>query len=157
MYGCWHEAEIIAAPTAIFKRFGLKKNWRDDRNSSSESKVTAVYEEKYADHENFDNIMRDGGWNLGTNGTPEVRRLITEDRVRPDGRKGRWNPSLLFLVHGLRLFTRGQAQALSINFGANALKRKSSMVWIQSTRNALCTTKHNTHGETGRYGAPGRH
>ena len=50
----------------------------------------------------------------------EVRRLITVDKVRPDGRALdeirpiECDTSLLPRVHGSGLFTRGQTQALSI-------------------------------------------
>ncbi|THF81218.1 polyribonucleotide nucleotidyltransferase [Cohnella fermenti] len=50
----------------------------------------------------------------------EVRRLITHDKVRPDGRKPSeirpisGDVSLLPRTHGSGLFTRGQTQALSI-------------------------------------------
>lgn len=50
----------------------------------------------------------------------EVRRLITHDKVRPDGRKLNeirpieCDTSLLPRTHGSGLFTRGQTQALSI-------------------------------------------
>ncbi|MCA1320878.1 polyribonucleotide nucleotidyltransferase [Bacillus tianshenii] len=50
----------------------------------------------------------------------EVRRLITEDKVRPDGRKSdeirplSSEVGLLPRTHGSGLFTRGQTQALSI-------------------------------------------
>jgi len=50
----------------------------------------------------------------------EVRRLITEDKVRPDGRKvDEIRPlssrvDVLERVHGSALFTRGQTQALSV-------------------------------------------
>ena len=49
--------------------------------------VTAVYEEKYADHERGDRIMRDVAEILEQMEHRRVRRLITEDKVRPDGRK----------------------------------------------------------------------
>ena len=82
----------------------------------------------------------------------EVRRLITEDKVRPDGRKvDEIRPldavvDFLPRVHGSGLFTRGQTQALSVLTLAPMGETQSSMVWIQSTRNALCTiiTSHNT-------------
>ena len=50
----------------------------------------------------------------------EVRRLITEDKIRPDGRRvDEIRPlssevGLLPRTHGSGLFTRGQTQALSI-------------------------------------------
>ena len=49
----------------------------------------------------------------------EVRRLITEDKVRPDGRKiNEIRPldaqvDLLPRVHGSAMFTRGQTQVIS--------------------------------------------
>ena len=53
----------------------------------------------------------------------EVRRLITEDKVRPDGRKiDEIRPlsseigDLLPRTHGSGLFTRGQTQALVLYF-----------------------------------------
>ena len=54
----------------------------------------------------------------------EVRRLIIEDKIRPDGRKideiRPLDAEIDFLpkVHGSGLFTRGQTQALSVfDFG----------------------------------------
>ena len=75
-----------------------------------------------------------------------MRRLITEDKVRPDGRKvDEIRPldavvDFLPRVHGSGLFTRGQTQALSILPWLQWVKLKSLMAWTQSTRNALCTT-----------------
>ncbi len=50
----------------------------------------------------------------------EVRRLITVEKIRPDGRKGdeirplASEVGILSRTHGSGLFTRGQTQALSI-------------------------------------------
>ena len=50
----------------------------------------------------------------------EVRRLITEEKIRPDGRKAdeirplSSEVGILPRTHGSGLFTRGQTQALSI-------------------------------------------
>ena len=82
----------------------------------------------------------------------EVRRLITEDKVRPDGRKvDEIRPldaqvDYLPRVHGSGLFTRGQTQALSVLTLAPMGEAQTIDVWIQNTRNALCTTitSHNT-------------
>ncbi len=71
-------------------------------------------------HEEFDRIMRDVVEIFEQMEHAEVRRLITEDKVRPDGRKvDKIRPLMRLLtlfpaVHGLSgLFTRGQTQALS--------------------------------------------
>ena len=66
---------------------------REAATQAVKDQVTAVYEEKYADHEEFDRIMRDVAEILEQMEHAEVRRLITEDKVRPDGRKVDENPS----------------------------------------------------------------
>ena len=125
---------------------------REAATQAVKDQVTAVYEEKYADHEEFDRIMRDVAEILEQMEHAEVRRLITEDKVRPDGRKvDEIRPleavvDFVPRVHGSGLFTRGQTQALSTLTLAPMGETQLSMVWIQSTRNALCTTitSHNT-------------
>ena len=93
---------------------------REAATQAVKDQVTAVYEEKYADHEEFDRIMRDVAEILEQMEHAEVRRLITEDKVRPDGRKvDEIRPldavvDFLPRVHGSGLFTRGQTQALSV-------------------------------------------
>ena len=78
------------------------------------------------DHEEFDRIMRDVAEILEQMEHAEVRRLITEDKVRPDGRKvDEIRPldavvDFLPRVHGSGLFTRGQTQgSFILTFGAN--------------------------------------
>ncbi|TGU70399.1 polyribonucleotide nucleotidyltransferase, partial [Mesorhizobium sp. M00.F.Ca.ET.186.01.1.1] len=57
---------------------------------------------------------------LGNIVKDEVRRLITEEKVRPDGRAlGEIRPlssetGILSRTHGSAMFTRGQTQALSV-------------------------------------------
>ena len=65
----------------------------------------------------------------------EVRRLITEDKVRPDGRKvDEIRPldavvDFLPRVHGSGLFTRGQnSGSFSFDLGSDGRKLKSLMV-----------------------------
>ena len=57
---------------------------REAATQAVKDQVTAVYEEKYADHEEFDRIMRDVAEILEQMEHAEVRRLITEDKVRPE-------------------------------------------------------------------------
>ncbi|CDR30988.1 Polyribonucleotide nucleotidyltransferase [Acholeplasma oculi] len=98
--------------------------------------------------------------------TKEVRRLITEDKVRPDGRKVDEIRDLssridvLPRTHGSALFTRGQTQALGVvtlgSLGENQI--------IDGLETVEVTKRFMLHynfppfsvGETGRYGAPGR-
>jgi len=96
----------------------------------------------------------------------EVRRLITVDKVRPDGRKvDEIRPlssrvDILPRTHGSALFTRGQTQALGVvtlgSLGENQI--------IDGLEEAEVSKRFMLHynfppfsvGETGRYGAPGR-
>ncbi|MBS4749669.1 polyribonucleotide nucleotidyltransferase [Carnobacteriaceae bacterium zg-ZUI78] len=77
------------------------------------------FEEKYAEHEEIERIAKEIRQIVYDLEKDEVRRLITEDKVRPDGRKiDEIRPlssevALLPRVHGSGLFTRGQTQALT--------------------------------------------
>ena len=95
----------------------------------------------------------------------EVRRLITDEKVRPDGRKiDEIRPlssrvDLLPRTHGSALFTRGQTQALSIcTLGALNEHQMLDGLEVEETKRFI----HHYNfppfsvGETGRYGAPGR-
>ncbi|WP_064093666.1 polyribonucleotide nucleotidyltransferase [Rossellomorea aquimaris] len=78
--------------------------------------ITHFEEEKEADDDSLKQVKKV----LDKLVKNEVRRLITEDKVRPDGRKvDEIRPlssevGLLPRTHGSGLFTRGQTQALSI-------------------------------------------
>ncbi|MGE7928518.1 polyribonucleotide nucleotidyltransferase [Lysinibacillus xylanilyticus] len=93
-----------------------EKHARDEAIQEVKARVIASYEEQEADEVTMkqvytilDKMVKD-----------EVRRQITEDKVRPDGRKlDEIRPlssetGLLQRTHGSGLFTRGQTQALSI-------------------------------------------
>ncbi len=95
----------------------------------------------------------------------EVRRLITDEKVRPDGRQiDEIRPlssrvDLLPRTHGSALFTRGQTQALSIcTLGALNAHQMLDGLEVEETKRFM----HHYNfppfsvGETGRYGAPGR-
>ncbi|MGM0851502.1 MAG: polyribonucleotide nucleotidyltransferase [Bacillota bacterium] len=94
-----------------------EKHAREDAIKAVKNKVMAVYEEeKEADEATLKQVKKV----LDKLVKNEVRRLITEDKVRPDGRKvDEIRPlssevGLLPRTHGSGLFTRGQTQALSI-------------------------------------------
>ncbi|HEQ7447571.1 TPA: polyribonucleotide nucleotidyltransferase, partial [Streptococcus pyogenes] len=96
------------------------KKAREAATEAVKEMVKAEYEERYAEDENLATIMRDVAEILEQMEHAEVRRLITEDKIRPDGRKiDEIRPldavvDFLPKVHGSGLFTRGQTQALSI-------------------------------------------
>lgn len=141
-----------------------------DREAATErvkDRVKAEYEEKYGNHEAFERIMRDVSEILEGMEHTEVRRLITEEKIRPDGRKVDEIRSLEAeidftpntITHGSGLFTRGQTQALStltlapmgeaqVIDGLDLEYKKRFMHHYNFPQYSV--------GETGRYGAPGR-
>lgn len=92
------------------------KQARDEAISAVKSKVVEQFEAEEAD----DETMKQVNGILDQMVKEEVRRLITEDKIRPDGRKlDEIRPlssevGVLQRTHGSGLFTRGQTQALSI-------------------------------------------
>ena len=91
--------------------------------------------------------------------------LITEDKVRPDGRKvDEIRPldavvDFLPRVHGSGLFTRGQTQALSVLTLA-PMGRNPNYRWFDPEYKKRFMHHYNLPSilcrGTGRYGAPGR-
>ncbi|MGX6979941.1 polyribonucleotide nucleotidyltransferase [Vagococcus elongatus] len=81
--------------------------------------IKAVYEEKFADNVELAKKMKEVSQIAEDLEKDEVRRLITKEKVRPDGRQiDEIRPlaaevGLLPRVHGSGLFTRGQTQAMS--------------------------------------------
>ncbi|WP_423216985.1 polyribonucleotide nucleotidyltransferase [Streptococcus equinus] len=161
------QAEIIAAYNADLQKAVQveEKKAREAATEAVKEEVTAVYEERYADDENYEIIMRDVAEILEQMEHAEVRRLITEDKIRPDGRRvdeiRPLDAEIDFLpkVHGSGLFTRGQTQALSVLTlapmgetqivdGLGAEYKKRFLHHYNFPQFSV--------GETGRYGAPGR-
>lgn len=94
-----------------------EKHAREDAIKEVKNKVLSVFEER----ENIDDdTIKQVKKILDKMVKEEVRRLITEDKVRPDGRKvDEIRPlssevGILPRTHGSGLFTRGQTQALSV-------------------------------------------
>ncbi|MFA6796937.1 MAG: polyribonucleotide nucleotidyltransferase [Bacilli bacterium] len=95
----------------------------------------------------------------------EVRRLITEDKVRPDGRKVDEvraldaQVDLLPRVHGSAMFTRGQTQVISVTT-LGALSESQILDDLDGSDNKTWMHHYNfppySVGEVGRMGTPGR-
>ena len=95
----------------------------------------------------------------------EFRRLVTVDKVRPDGRKlDEIRPlssrvDVLPRTHGSALFTRGQTQSLSVTT-LGSLGEHQIIDGLGEEDNKRFMLHYNfpafSVGETGRYGAPGR-
>ncbi|EOS56958.1 MULTISPECIES: polyribonucleotide nucleotidyltransferase [Paenibacillus] len=94
-----------------------EKHARQDAIDAINDETVAHFEEKYIE---TPELLADVKEVLHDIVKEEVRRLITHEKVRPDGRKlDEIRPiecdiSLLPRTHGSGLFTRGQTQALSI-------------------------------------------
>ncbi|ERK58926.1 polyribonucleotide nucleotidyltransferase [Gemella bergeri ATCC 700627] len=95
------------------------KQERDEAISSVKEKVTAIFEERVSDEDELD-IVKEAKLSLDKIVKDEVRREITEDKVRPDGRAlTEIRPlasriDVLPRTHGSALFTRGQTQSLGV-------------------------------------------
>ncbi|MFA9414291.1 polyribonucleotide nucleotidyltransferase [Streptococcus sp. E29BA] len=161
------QAEIIAAYNADLQAAVQveEKLAREDATNAVRERVTAVYAERYADHEDYDRIMRDVAEILELMEHAEVRRLITEDKIRPDGRRvdeiRPLDAEVDFLpqVHGSGLFTRGQTQALSVLTLA-PMGETQIVDGLEPEYKKRFLHHYNfpqySVGSTGRYGAPGR-
>ncbi|NLC47975.1 MAG: polyribonucleotide nucleotidyltransferase [Tenericutes bacterium] len=95
----------------------------------------------------------------------EVRRLITNENIRPDGRdmdeirELSASVDLLPRTHGSALFTRGQTQALAITtLGAQGEEQILDGLGLEDSKRFMFHYNFPAFsvGETGRYGAPGR-
>ncbi|MGT2896338.1 polyribonucleotide nucleotidyltransferase [Streptococcus entericus] len=161
------QAEIVAAYNADLQAAVQveEKLAREDATNAVRERVTAVYAERYADHEDYDRIMRDVAEILELMEHAEVRRLITEDKIRPDGRRvdeiRPLDAEVDFLpqVHGSGLFTRGQTQALSVLTLA-PMGETQIVDGLEPEYKKRFLHHYNfpqySVGSTGRYGAPGR-
>ena len=94
----------------------VDKQEREENITAVKKRIVEAYEAEEAD----DATMKQVKSILDKMVKDEVRRLITEDKIRPDGRKQdeirplSSETDLLPRTHGSALFTRGQTQALSI-------------------------------------------
>ena len=139
---------------------------RQDAIDAIEDEILDDYDTRsYPDEKTHQKVMHMVNETLEILVANEVRRLITEEKIRPDGRKvDEIRPldaqiDLLPRVHGSAMFTRGQTQVISIT----TLGAKSDEQIIDNLTPE--ETKHWMHhynfppysvGEVGRMGSPGR-
>ena len=123
------------------------------------------FTKRYENDENIDNILKDVSKIVDNIEASEVRRLITEEKIRPDGRAmDEIRPlsaevDLLARTHGSALFTRGQTQVLSVTtLGALGEHQILDGLGIEDEKRFMHHYNFPAFsvGETGRYGAPGR-
>ena len=138
---------------------------REAATQAVKEEVLTSYQERFAEDEDKETILRDVVEILEQMEHAEVRRLITEDKVRPDGRRvdeiRPLDAEIDFLpkVHGSGLFTRGQTQALSVLTLA-PMSDTQLIDGLDPEYKKRFLHHYNfpqySVGETGRYGAPGR-
>ncbi len=119
----------------------------------------------HLDKEAFEAIEKEAKQIMDKIVKTEFRRLIVEEKLRPDGRGlddiRQLTSKVDFLerTHGSALFTRGQTQALSITT-LGALGEHQIVDGLGDTDNKRFMLHYNfppySVGETGRYGPPGR-
>lgn len=138
---------------------------REAATKAVKEEVLASYQERFAEDEDKETILRDVVEILEQMEHAEVRRLITEDKIRPDGRRvdeiRPLDAEIDFLpnVHGSGLFTRGQTQSLSVLTLA-PMSDTQLVDGLDPEYKKRFLHHYNfpqySVGETGRYGAPGR-
>ncbi len=123
------------------------------------------YTENHADSETLEDELKQVKKIADNIEAAEVRRLITEEKVRPDGRDMTeirplsGSVDLLPRTHGSALFTRGQTQALAITtLGAIGEHQILDGLGLENEKRFMLHYNFPAFsvGETGRYGSPGR-
>ncbi|WP_345240036.1 polyribonucleotide nucleotidyltransferase [Pontibacillus salipaludis] len=138
-----------------------EKHARDEAITEVKNNVVAEYEEAEAESEKISQVKSV----LDKIVKEEVRRLITKEKVRPDGRKpDEIRPlssrvGVLPRTHGSGLFTRGQTQALSIcTLGALGDVQILDGLDLEESKRFMhhYNFPHFSVGETGPMRGPGR-
>ncbi|RAN51225.1 polyribonucleotide nucleotidyltransferase [Dolosigranulum pigrum] len=165
------DADLKAAIEAEYSEQMITAVQNPDKMTRAEQvetltdEIVATYEEKFADDDELDSIMKDVKQIVKDMEKAEVRRLITEDKVRPDGRDLHeirdLDSEVAYLprAHGSGLFTRGQTQALSV-LTLGPLAEHQVIDGLSSEEEKRFIHHYNfpsySVGETGRPKSPGR-
>ena len=123
------------------------------------------FESVYEDRENKDELIKQVSKVVNNIEGEEVRRLITDKKIRPDGRKMDEIRDLyagidiLPRTHGSALFSRGETQVLATTtLGALGEHQILDGLGIEDTKRFMLhyNFPQFSVGEVGRYGSPGR-
>ena len=123
------------------------------------------FKEVYADNEELDKKIAQVSKVLVSIEAGEVRRLITDEHIRPDGRKMdeirslHAEVDLLVRTHGSALFSRGETQVLATTtLGAIGEHQILNGLGIEDSKRFMLhyNFPQFSVGEVGRYGSPGR-
>ena len=128
-------------------------------------KTIEHFKEVYAEDEEIDKKIANVSKVLVSIEAGEVRRLITDEHIRPDGRKMDEIRSLyagvdiLARTHGSALFSRGETQVLATTtLGAIGEHQILDGLGIEDSKRFMLhyNFPQFSVGEVGRYGSPGR-
>ena len=139
---------------------------RQDAVDAIKNEIIDDYDtRKYDDEKTHQKVMHMVNETLEALVAKEVRRLITDEKIRPDGRKvDEIRPldaqiDLLPRTHGSAMFTRGQTQVIAVTtLGAKSDEQIIDNLTDEDTRHWM----HHYNfppfsvGEVGRMGSPGR-
>lgn len=166
-----HDEQIIEEVQQAYREPMLQaikvqeKLAREEAIAAVMEEVREKYETEYADHEDLESIIKSVNEATQRLEKEEMRKLITIDRVRPDGRQvDEIRPlalrvGILPRTHGSGLFTRGQTQALTVATLA-PLGEYQVIDGLGVEEGKRFIHHYNfppySVGETGRMGSPGR-
>mgnify|MGYP004480589187 FL=1 len=138
---------------------------RQEKIDELKEEVRDIFKDMYKEEENLDSIINEVNEVLEKIEYEEIRRLITEEKIRPDGRRiDEIRPldsqvDILPRTHGSALFTRGQTQVLSVTT-LGSIGEYQILDGLSDEEGKRFMHHYNfpqfSVGETGRYGAPGR-
>ncbi len=154
------EARLVKA-ISIFDKLE-----RQDAIDAIENEIIDDYDtRKYADEKEHQKAVHMVKETLEKLVAKEVRRLITDEKIRPDGRKvDEIRPldaqvDLLPRTHGSAMFTRGQTQVIAVTtLGAKSDEQIIDNLTDEETRHWMHHYNFPPYsvGEVGRMGSPGR-
>lgn len=154
------EARLVKA-ISIFDKLE-----RQDAIDAIENEIIDDYDSrKYEDEKTHQKTLSMVKETLEKLVAKEVRRLITDEKIRPDGRKvDEIRPldaqvDLLPRTHGSAMFTRGQTQVISVTtLGAKSDEQIIDNLTDEETRHWMHHYNFPPYsvGEVGRMGSPGR-
>ena len=138
---------------------------RQEKIDELKEEVRETFREMYKESEDINSVINQVDEVLEAIEYEEIRRLITEEKIRPDGRKvDEIRPlnsqvDILPRTHGSALFTRGQTQVLSVTT-LGSIGEYQILDGLSDEEGKRFMHHYNfpqfSVGETGRYGAPGR-
>ena len=138
---------------------------RQEKIDQLKEEVRETFKDMYKDSEDLNSTISQVNEVLEAIEYEEIRRLITEEKIRPDGRKiDEIRPlsskvDILPRTHGSALFTRGQTQVLSVTT-LGSINEYQILDGLSDEEGKRFMHHYNfpqfSVGETGRYGAPGR-